>query len=157
MKWYVLYTKPKSEKRTALNLEKMGFEVYCPMQIKTRQWSDRKKKVEVPLFNSYIFIKLKEKDRNKVFEAPGVVRYLYWLGKPAVVKEHEIDVIQKWLNDDNFDRVKVQNLNPGDEIEIKSGILKGKSAVVQEVGKKEIRLILKTMGVMVSTKIKEVL
>ena len=56
MNWYVLYTKPKWEKKVAEQLQAMGIDCYCPLVMKERQWSDRKKKVEMPLFNSYVFV-----------------------------------------------------------------------------------------------------
>lgn len=65
---------------------------------KIQQRSDRKVKVEVPLFNNYIFVQLLEKDRNLIFDSPGVVRYLFWLGKHAIVKDHEIATIKEWLD-----------------------------------------------------------
>src|SRR5690606_4768737 len=111
-----------------------------------RQWSDRKKKVQTPLFNSYIFVRLKDSQRSRVFDALGAVRYLFWLGKPAIVKDHEIEIIRQWLEEDAYEEVKVCEFQPGDEIEIRNGVLKGKKAIVREVGKREIRLILPTMG-----------
>ena len=92
MNWYVVYTKPKWEKKVAEQLTQRGIECYCPIVTEVRQWSDRKKKVEVPLFNSYVFVRLAEVDRNLVFQSSGVVRYLFWLAKPAIVRDEEISV-----------------------------------------------------------------
>lgn len=156
MNWYVLYTKPRWEKKTAVDLEKMGIEVFCPMVTTVRQWSDRKKKVSTPLFTSYVFVRLKEKDRSMVFDSPGVVRYLYWLGKPAIVRDEEIRTIEEWLNDDDYQDVQVKSFKPGEKVQINSGIMKGKTGIVKEVGKKEIRLVLESLGYVVTTKIKEV-
>ncbi len=83
MNWYVVYTKPKWEKKVAEQLKNAGVECYCPLIVKIHQWSDRKKKVEVPLFNSYVFVRLAEEDRNLVFQSTGAVRYLFWLGKAS--------------------------------------------------------------------------
>src|SRR5690606_20682493 len=99
MPWFVLYTKPRAEKKTAEQLARMGVEVYCPVVRTMRQWSDRKKKVDIPLFSSYLFVNLTEEERNVVFRASGVVRYLFWLGKPAVVRQEEIDTIREWLDE----------------------------------------------------------
>ena len=73
MNWYVVYTKPKWEKKVAEQLINSGIECYCPLITQVRQWSDRKKKVEVPLFNSYVFVQLPDAERNKVFQSVGVV------------------------------------------------------------------------------------
>lgn len=134
----------------------MGIEVYCPVITTVRQWSDRKKKVTAPLFTSYIFVRLKEKDRNQVFAANGVVRYLFWLGKPAIVRDQEIETIERWLNNDQYEDIEVRSFTPGERVEIQSGPMKGQKGVVKEVGRKEIRLVLESLGYVVTTKIREV-
>ena len=67
MPWFDIYTKSKNEKKVVEGLEKIGIEVYCPMITKVKQWSDRKKKVETPLINSYVFVNIKDQNRNIVF------------------------------------------------------------------------------------------
>lgn len=157
MSWYVLYTKPKTEKRVAEALEQMGVEVYCPLITEIKQWKDRKKKLRTPLFKSYVFIKLEDKNRSRVFEVPGVVRYLFWLGKPAIVKEEEIKVIREWLEEDKVDDTKVEHLNEGDKITIKNGAFKQKEAIIRDIGKRRMRLVLPHLGFTVEVQIKEVL
>ncbi|MRX63344.1 UpxY family transcription antiterminator [Maribacter luteus] len=155
MKWYVLYVKPKSEKKVAERLRKIGVEVYCPLIKEIRQWSDRKKTIENPLFKSYVFVHIKEKHRHIVFDVPGVVRYLFWLGKPAVVRDEEILVIEKWLKDEDIEDITLSNLNPGDELFVKNGILKDHKGIVQEVGKKRVRLVIPGLGVVLNARIKD--
>ena len=157
MAWYVLYTKPRTEKKVAQRLEEMGVAVYCPLITEIKQWKDRKKKLKSPLFKSYVFIQLKEQERNLVFDVPGVVKYLFWLGKPAIVKDEEIEVIRKWLNGENVDDAKVDCLNEGDNISIKSGVFKNQEAIIREVGKRKMRLILPKMGCTVEVLTKEVI
>ena len=112
MKWYVVYTKPKWEKRATDQLTQFGVNCYCPLIKKVQQRSDRKIKVEVPLFDHYIFVQLAEKDRNKVFHSPGVLRYLFWLGKHAIVKDQEIDTIKEWLkSSDTAQEISVMNFS----------------------------------------------
>ncbi|MCF4102162.1 UpxY family transcription antiterminator [Gillisia sp. M10.2A] len=156
MSWYVLYTKPRAEKRVAKNLESAKIEIYCPIVTEVRQWSDRKKKVEVPLFTSYVFVKLKDKERQKVFEFPDVIRYLYWLGKPAVVRDHEIETIKNWLDTDNYDDFVIKNLSPGDRVKITSGALKDQDGIIRHIGTKRLSLVLTEAGCTVSVKLKEV-
>lgn len=153
--WYVIYTRPKAEKRVADTLEKINIEVYCPMTSEIRQWSDRKKKITAPLFRSYVFVRLKEKDRHKVFDVPGVVRYLYWLGKPALVRDVEIETIQDWLNEDKLEGVEVHHLTPGDKVRIPAGAFKDEEAIIQEVGSKRVRLVLVKLGCIVSARTKD--
>ena len=156
MSWYVLYTKPRTEKRVAESLEQMGVKVYCPLITEIKQWKDRKKKLKTPLFKSYVFIKLEEKNRNRVFDVPGVVRYLFWLGKPAIVRNEEIEVIQEWLDGEKVDDAKVEHLNEGDKISIKNGLFKDQEAIIREVGKRKMRLILPKLGCTVEVLTKEV-
>jgi len=89
MPWYVLYTKPKQEKTDADSFNSIGIEAYCAMVTIVKQWSDRKKKVEVPLINFSVFVNIEEYKRDKVFEVSGIVMYLFWLGKLAVVRAIE--------------------------------------------------------------------
>jgi len=127
MPWYALYTESRQEKKVASRLAQIGIEVYCPLTIQVRQWSDRKKKVEVPLLPSYIFVNLESNNREVVFQVAGVVRYLYWLGQPAIIKDTEIEILQKWLQDKivSFEIVGIQ---PGTLYEIPSGPFIGQKA-----------------------------
>ncbi|TDD95060.1 UpxY family transcription antiterminator [Flavobacterium cellulosilyticum] len=146
MNWYVIYTKPKWEKRIAEQLNKFGLNCYCPTIIKTHQWADRKKKVEVPLFNNYIFVQLEEKDRNKVFISPGVIRYLFWLGKHAIVKDKEINTIKEWLNADETSDISVVEYQIGQKIKLNSGPFSEQYGVVKDVTKNYYVLILESLG-----------
>lgn len=146
MNWYVVYTKPKWEKKVAERLNQMGVVTYCPLISKTQQWSDRKKRIEVPLFNSYVFVQVLEKDRNKIFDIPGAVRYLFWLGKPAIVKEEEITAIKNWLSNPDFFEIKVDGWQKGDKIVLESGPFITQSAVIQEVKQNHYILVLESLG-----------
>ena len=148
MPWFAIYTKSKNEKKVVEGLEKIGIEVYCPMITKVKQWSDRKKKVETPLINSYVFVNIKDQNRNIVFNVPGVVRYLFWLGKPAVIHDQEIEVLKDGLNGiiNNFE---VQGIQPGDLLTISKGPFQGKEGVVAQIEKNKIKLVLKELGVLI--------
>jgi transcription antitermination factor NusG len=156
MPWFVLYTQPRSEKKVVDRLEKIGLTVYCPMTIQVRQWSDRKKKVEVPLLNSYVFVHLAEADRNLVFEVPGVVRYLFWLGQPAVVRDHEIKTLQNWLSTDLGD-LEVTSLKPGDSLTLKEGAFKNQEAIIKTISKNKMQLVLTSLGLLVTLTTKSIL
>ncbi|NBW27564.1 MAG: UpxY family transcription antiterminator [Flavobacteriaceae bacterium] len=149
MYWFALYTRPKNEKKVAFCLEKMGIEAYCPMINQVKQWSDRKKKVEIPLINSYVFVKINDLDRHRVFEVPGVVRYLFWLGKPAIIQEHEILALKDSLNE-IVSSVEVEGLKTGDVLTISKGPFIGKEGVVSQIEKNKIRLVLKELGVLIT-------
>lgn len=152
MNWYVVYTKPKWEKKVAEQLNQKGIECYCPLVIQVRQWTDRKKKIEVPLFNSYVFVRLNEADRNLVFQSSGAVRYLFWLGKPAIVREEEINTIKNWLTTPDQYEISVTALQVGDKIVLESGPFKSQGAIVQEVNKTSYTLVLESMGCVLKIK-----
>ncbi|MFA7360708.1 MAG: UpxY family transcription antiterminator [Candidatus Kapaibacterium sp.] len=132
-KWYVLQTKPLQEKKVFEQINKKNIEVYLPFVETIRYWSDRKKKVKVPLFPGYLFV---HADKNKRYEAIsstiGALRYLVYQKRFAVVKEEEINNIRISLIEP--ERVKIENVNlyEGDKVEITRGIFKGlKGAIVQ--------------------------
>lgn len=121
LQWFVLYTKSHYEKKVADGLMQKGLEAYCPTRKSKRKWSDRHKLVEEPLFRSYCFVKLAEKDRSEVFGVQGVVRYLFWLGKPAVVRETEIQNLRKILSNYDHENVAVQEFVVSDRVKVRSG------------------------------------
>jgi len=156
MNWYVVYTKPKWEKKVAERLNEIGVVTFCPLITKISQWSDRKKILSVPLFNSYIFVQIEDKQRNRIFEVVGAVRYLFWLGKPAVVKDSEIETIKNWLSiPDTYD-VSIAEWKKGDKIIMESGPFLSQSAVIQEVKKNHYILILESLGCILKVNKKEV-
>ena len=149
MKWFVLYTKPNHELKVAEGMSSIGIQAYCPTFTQIKQYSDRKKKIEKPLLPSYVLVQLSEEDRPKVFSIPGVVRYLFWLGKPAVVREEEIDLLKKNLTG-IFDEAVISKLSIGKEYTIPSGPLKGQSGIIKNVLKNKLRLELPSLGLFVT-------
>jgi transcription antitermination factor NusG len=95
-KWFVLLTKPKNELKVASLLTAKQLPVFAPTRTEVRQWSDRKKKVLVPLLPSMVLVHLTEQEVPCVFSIPGVVRYLFSNGKRATVPPHEIEAIQAY-------------------------------------------------------------
>lgn len=146
MNWYALYTKPRNEKKVAQKLEAMGLQVFCPVVSTVVQWSDRKKKVQKPLINSYVFVKISDKSKLDVFQVSGVVRYVYWLGKPAIIKEEEIESLKKYLQEPILG-VLVDSWEPKDKIVIREGVFKNTIGIVQENSKSQVVLLLETLGI----------
>tara|TARA_R110001583_G_scaffold69696_2_gene197564 strand:+ start:157 stop:621 length:465 start_codon:yes stop_codon:yes gene_type:complete len=149
MYWFVLRVKRKNEIKITNHLETAGHLVYCPTITTIKQWSDRKKKVIAPLISSYIFIKIKEKDRANVFEVPGVLRYLFYLGVPAKVRNKEIATLQDFLKEGSLVS-SIEKIQPGDNHLITDGPFKGKNGVVQEIGKNRIQVVLTELGMKVT-------
>ncbi|TMI64966.1 MAG: UpxY family transcription antiterminator [Bacteroidetes bacterium] len=108
-KWLAVYTKPRWEKKVNKLLQEKGVESYCPLNKIRRKWSDRIKTVEEPLFKSYVFVKVNELDRTSVRMTSGVINFVYWDGKPAVIKEKEINAIRRFL--DEYENVEVQPMD----------------------------------------------
>lgn len=146
MKWFVVYTRPKWEIKVTEQLIKLGITCYCPTVIKERQWSDRKKKINVPLFNQYVFVQLDQKDRNLVFLSQGVVRYLFWLKTYAIVKNTEIEIIKNWLNPINDLTENIEVLRIGDTIEINKGPFSTQKTYIKDITNSQYILVLESLG-----------
>ena len=131
--WYAVYTKPRWEKKVAALLLEAGIENYCPINKVTRQWSDRKKIVLEPVFKGYVFVKVEEAKKWEVRSISGVLNFVYWLGKPAVIRDEEIDVIRKFLNEFNDVQVESKGLVVNSEVRIKQGVLMNYHGIIVEV------------------------
>ena len=149
MKWFVIYTRPNYEIKVTQSILKNGIEAYCPSYAQIKQYSDRKKKILKPLLPSYVLVKLNDQDRARIFEIKGVVRYLFWLGKPAEVREEEIELLKNNLKG-NYDEIVISKLSKGKEYTIPSGPLKGKTGKVIDVLKNKLRLELSSLGLLVT-------
>ena len=150
-KWFVVYTKPQQELKVAEQLTTMGITNYCPTITLVKQYSDRKKKVTKPLLSSYVMVELEDKERNKVFACSGIVRYLFFLGKPAVVPFSEINLIQDHLNG-VYNDSKVTTLSVGDSHTITEGPFSGVSGRVVETDNTKVKLELASLGMSITLK-----
>lgn len=155
MNWYVLYTKSRNEKAVADKLALSGIEVYCPLLRRKKLWSDRWKWVEEPLFRSYCFVSLEDKDRDSVFSVSGVVRYVYHCGKPAIIREKEMELLKNWLMQYDHDTIIAENLNVSDRIRIRSGALMDKEAEVLESKGNYALLLLEDLGLQVKVDLRK--
>src|SRR5450755_3783860 len=110
-KWFVVYTKSRCEKKVADLLTRKGIEHYCPLNRVQKQWSDRKKIVIEPLFSSYVFVHIDETEQTLMRTTDGVINFVYWLGKPAIVRSEEIVAIREFLNDYKNVRLEKTTVN----------------------------------------------
>jgi transcriptional antiterminator RfaH len=145
MTWYVLYTKPRQEKKVADSLNAIGISAYCPMVTVVKQWSDRKKKVQLPLINSYVFVNIEEHNREDVFKVSGIVKYLFWLGKPAVVRAIEIEALQKSL-ECIVASFEVSAIQKDTIYKIPEGPFQGFEGIVKNINATTIQLLLVDLG-----------
>jgi transcription antitermination factor NusG len=155
MSWYVIYTKSRCEKAVADKLSLSGIEVFCPLLKRKNLWSDRWKWVEEPLFRSYCFVNVDEKDRESVFSVQGVVRYVYHCGQPATIREKEMNLLKSWLLQYDHDSIEATNLNANDRIRIRSGALKDKEAEVLERKGNYALLLLEDLGLQVKVDLRK--
>ena len=150
-KWFVVYTKPQQELKVAEQLTTMGITNYCPTITLVKQYSDRKKKVTKPLLSSYVMVELEDKERNKVFACNGIVRYLFFLGKPAVVSASDITLMQNHLNG-VYNDIKITTLSVGDSHTITQGPFSGISGRVVQSDNTKVKLELASLGMSITLK-----
>ena len=144
--WYAVYTKPRFEKKIAETLSKKGFENYCPLNRVLRQWHDRKKVVLEPLFNSYIFVHTDENRMIDIRRIPGVINFVYWLKKPAVISAGEIDLIRKFLNEYSDVTLEKIPIKINDNIRILRGPLMYKEGNVIGIHNRTVKVLLPSLG-----------
>lgn len=123
-KWFAIYVKSRNEKKVFRKLESMGIESFLPLITRLKQWSDRKKKVEEPLFRSYIFLRhdLKNlKEYYDILNIQGVVRFITIENKPVIVPENQIIAIKEYLNDTELQELNCDDFKEGELVRIKSG------------------------------------
>lgn len=110
-----------------------GIENYCPINKVTRQWSDRRKVVLEPVFKGYVFVRIEDKIKWSVREVAGVLNFVYWLGKPAQIRNEEIDIIRKFLNEFTDVQVEPKGFVVNSEVRVRQGVLMNYKGVVVEV------------------------
>lgn len=146
LKWYVVYTKPRWEKKVAELLGKRGFEHYCPLNRVKKQWHDRKKTVMEPLFTSYVFVRATQQQHTYISAVPGVVNFIHWLGIPAVVRGEEIQAIKDFLSENAEVEVQKIEVNLNDTVKIIRGPLIHHEGKVVQVSNNNVKVELPSMG-----------
>ncbi len=147
-KWFALYTKPRWEKKVDSLLLRKEIETWCPLQKITKQWSDRKKIVEEPLFKSYVFVRVDPTERTKVLMTDGVLNFVYHVGKPAVIRDEEIELIKRFLSEDEAS-ISIQSLEGLDEntrIKVNHGIFMDNTGTIVKGGNKKVYVKLESLG-----------
>jgi transcription antitermination factor NusG len=144
--WTAFYTKPRNEKKASDRLKSKGFEVYCPTRTVLKQWSDRKKKVTEPVFNSYLFAKVDELKRLEILKDSGIVSNVRWLGKPAVIQDKEISEIKSFLEEFPLSELANENFQTGSKVHIDSGALSGQSGVIRKTQGNKAFLLIASLG-----------
>jgi transcription antitermination factor NusG len=143
--WYVIYTYPQSERKICNELGKREITAYLPTRKETRIWSDRKKKVEVPVFPNYVFVKVPAKEMWGILKLQGVVRFISFEGAPAIIKESDMDLVKKITT--GYNAVCSNDFNvEGDIVRVKQGPLEGLTGkVVRKMGSTRLFVELETV------------
>ena len=144
--WYAVYTKPRWEKKVAELLSNKAIENYCPLNKVQRQWSDRKKMILEPLFKSYVFVCVSESEQIEVLQTNGVLSFVRWLGKPAVIRNEEIEIIKRFLNEHTNVQLEKAELNLNDKVRVLSGALMMQEGKVLEIKGKTVKVLLPSLG-----------
>ena len=131
--WYAVKTRPRWEKKISLIFADRGIEHYCPLNKVVKQWSDRKKIILEPVFKTYVFVNVEEQKKWDVKKIDGVINFVYWLGKPAIIRQEEIATIKKFLNE--FYDVQIQpiGLHLNQKIRVTQGILMNYEGTILEI------------------------
>ena len=149
-KWYVVYTRPRWEKKVASFLLAKGIEHYCPLNKVLRQWTDRKKLLLEPLFKGYLFVKLEEAVKWDIKNVDGIINFVYWLGKPAHVKETEIVTIRKFLQEFSSVEVTERDMHVNARVVVKQGVLMNYQGIIIEIKGSRATVNIDSMGLELS-------
>ena len=144
-KWIAVYTKSRHEKVVIQELENKNIEAYCPIFKERRQWSDRKRWVEFPLFRSYVFAKIELKNSLYVLQAMGVHHIIKFQGNISIIPNEIIQNIKSMI-DGGFTVEQVEYFVKGDEVIVVDGPLKGMDGIVVKI-KNENKLVLKVAAI----------
>ena len=147
-RWYALYTRPRWEKKVADLLTRKKIENYCPVNRVYRQWSDRKKIVLEPLFTSYVFVCIDETEQLAVRSTDGVINFVYWLSRPAVIRNEEIEIIRRFLNEHENIQLEKIPVKMNDNVQIIGGPLMDQKGQVVSVKSKSVKILLPSLGYM---------
>lgn len=127
-------------------LKEKGIESYCPLNKIKRKWSDRIKTIEEPLFKSYVFVKVDESSRTTVRMTNGVINFVYWDGKPAVIKEKEISTIKRFLDEHENVEVQVLDVALNQRVKITGGPLMDQEGSVIDIKRKMVKVAIDSIG-----------
>ena len=121
-KWFAVYTKPGTEKKVADQLEKSGFEAFCPIQIVIKGRDiQRKKEFEQSLVPQYVFVKLNREQLPLLRSINNIVTLVYWLGDPVIIRDIEIEMIQRFLSEHKNVQLKPTAVAIGEIVKLVTG------------------------------------
>jgi transcription antitermination factor NusG len=153
--WYAVYTKPHCEKKVAVSLSKRKIETFCPLNCLKIQSFRRSKILKEPLFKSYLFVNITEKETSLLKQADGVISLLYWMGKPAIIREDEIEAIKEFINDHQNIELERTQVNTSDIARIVDGPLYSMEGKVFALKNKTVKVNLPSLGYIMVARMEE--
>ena len=142
--WYAFYVKPRHEKKASERLSQQH-EIWCPLKEERVKWSDRWKLVSKPYIPGYIFARVTGAGRMTILNDPSVFRTVFWKGKPAAIRQEEIDTVKRVIGDPDVENVRLESISPGDLVEVTGGKLASVNGVVVAVKGKRAVLRLESL------------
>lgn len=152
--WFVIYTRPRWEKKVDSLLQMQGIKSYCPLKKQRHQWADRMKDVDVPLFSSYVFVYINPKEELKVRLTLGVVNFVYYMGQPARIRESVIEEIRYYLEFfPDSEVVNLRDMEVGDRVKIKEGLMAQQQGEVIKLHGKNVLVVIDNLHCALITKV----
>ena len=146
--WFAVYTRSRMEKKVVSEMDKREIKCFLPMRKVLRQWSDRKKWVEVPLFNSYVFVNITQKEYDSVLQIMGIVRFITFESKAVAIPLQQIEAIKTYIEQGASDFIASETLlEVGANVEIIHGSMIGLSGVLLTIqGKHRVKVDIDCVG-----------
>jgi transcription antitermination factor NusG len=148
LNWHAIYVHSRAEKKVHAELNFKGIESFLPLQRKLRQWSDRKKWVEIPLISGYVFVHITRKEYDSVLQIDNVMQYVRFEGKAAIIRDQDIEVLKRMLGQSDLEvEITSEDLQPGMLVEIVAGPMMGiRGELVSFRGHNKVALRIPPLG-----------
>jgi transcription antitermination factor NusG len=153
--WYVVYTKPHYEKKVSLLLTKKRIESFCPLNSIKLKSLRRNKLLQEPLFKFYVFVNIHDSEINLIKNIEGVISFLYWLGKPAIIRKDEIETIKEFINDHQNIELERTQVNNSDVVRIIDGPSYSVEGKILALKNKIVKVNLPSLGYTLRAKIED--
>lgn len=145
--WYAAYTLPRNEKKAKAQLDKQAIANWLPVQRLRKRWSDRWKWVEEPVFRSYLFVYISEREYYQTLNSYGIVRFVAFNGQAVRIPESQMDFLRRMLDTGYELETGAIDLQPGDKVEVLTGPMAGRQGLlVSRAGDKKFRVDLDFLG-----------
>jgi len=155
-KWFAVYTKLHCEKKVSEILTRKGIENYCPVNKVLKQGTDRKKIIHTPLFPSCLFVRISPDQQVSVRQTSGILNFLFWLNKPAVIRDKEIEIIKKFLKEHNFIGLEKVDVHTNDIVKTNCAPVIEQEGNVVSIKGKTVKMILPSLGFIMSAELETV-